>query len=576
MRLSKLAGRRVKETPRDASTKSHEFILRGGYARQVSAGIYSLLPLGLRIAQKIEGIIREEMNRIGGQEVKMPVVLPADLWEESGRFESVGSELLRFKDRNEKDMLLAMTHEEAVVHMVRSDINSHKQLPVMVYQIQTKYRDEARPRAGLIRVREFTMKDAYSFHTSYEDLARYYEQCHGAYERIFQRIGMKDVLSIRSDTGMMGGKEAHEFMAVADCGEDTIFVSQDGRYRANREVATSSIKFEKADPQPLEKVHTPGKKTIEDVADFLGMETAQTGKAVFYQTAEDKMVFVVIRGDFEVNEIKLANLLKTAELTFATDEQIKAVGAEPGYATPMNLDIDIDSVSMVFDNSARESSNLVVGANEADYHYKNFNFDRDMVDVADTVIVADIANVRSGDPDPINGSPLIETRGIEVGNIFQLGTRYSESMNCNFLAADGKLYPAIMGCYGIGVERAMAAVIEQCHDKFGPIWPASIAPYKVHICALNMNKEGVGEAAENLYQQMVEAGIEVLYDDRNEKAGVAFAEADLIGVPNRIIISPKTVAVQKAEFKTRDNSLKEMLPLDQVLAFVREKLKVTE
>jgi len=570
MRLSQLVGHRFKETPRDAATKSHEFILRGGYARQVSAGIYSLLPLGRRITRKIEGIIREEMNRIGGQEIKMPVVLPADLWEESGRYESVGSELLRFKDRNQKEMLLGMTHEEAVVHLVRSDIKSHKQLPVMLYQIQTKYRDEARPRAGLIRVREFTMKDGYSFHTSFEDLAEYYIQCYEAYERIYNRIGMKEVVSIRSDPGMMGGKEAHEFMAIADCGEDTIFISQDGQYRANREVATSSLTFEKTDPQPLEKVHTPGKKTIDEVAEFLKIKTSQTGKAVFYQTAEDELAFVVIRGDFEVNEIKLANLLKTSELSLAEDSRIRSAGAEPGFASPMN--IDLVKVKVVFDPSASQSSNLVVGANEADYHYQNFNFSRDMAELADRVLVADIATVRAGDPDPVNGTPLTETRGIEVGNIFQLGTEYSESMECKYLGADGKLYPMIMGCYGVGVERALAAVIEQSHDKFGPIWPVSIAPFQVHICALNINQDNVEEVAEGLYQKLGEAGIEVLFDDRNEKAGVTFAEADLIGVPNRIIISKKTLAEKKVEFKTRDGSLKDMIPLDEVVAFIQQKV----
>ena len=570
MRLSQMVGHRFKEVPRDAATKSHEFLLRGGYARQVSAGIYSMLPLGRRITRKIEGIIREEMDRISGQEVKMPVVLPADLWEESGRYETVGAELLRFKDRNQKDMLLGMTHEEAIVHLVRSDVKSHKQLPMMLYQIQTKYRDEARPRAGLLRVREFTMKDAYSFHTSFEDLADYYIQCHEAYERIFNRIGMKEVVSIRSDSGMMGGKEAHEFMAVADCGEDTIFISEDGQYRANREVATSSIAFKTDEPQPLEKVHTPGKKTIEEVAEYLNVDSSQTGKAVFYLTAEGEEVFVVIRGDFEVNEIKLANLLKTSELNFAEDERIRAAGAVPGFASPMN--IDLDSVRVVFDLSASLSSNLVVGANETDYHFKNFNFNREMADLADKVLVADIATVRAGDPDPVNGSPLTETRGIEVGNIFQLGTKYSEDMDCKYLGTDGKLYPMVMGCYGIGVERAMASVIEQSHDKWGPIWPASIAPYQVHICALNINQDNVGEVSEDLYQQLSNLNIEVLYDDRNEKAGVAFAEADLIGIPNRIIISKKTLAENKVEFKTRNGSIKEMIPLEDVVGFIQQRL----
>jgi len=552
MRLSQLVGKRVKETPRDAMTKSHIFMIRGGYIRPVSTGIYSLLPLGRKITRKVEQIIREEMDRIDGQEVLMPVVLPAELWEESGRFHTVGAELLKFKDRNDKQMLLGMTHEEAVVHLARTEINSYKQLPMMLYQIQTKYRDEARPRAGLLRVREFTMKDAYSFHTSHEDLNDYYHQCHEAYERIFRRIGIKDVVSIQSDTGMMGGKIAHEFMAIADCGEDTIFISENGKYKANREVAVSSINFKKEAPLPLEKVSTPNQKTIEDVALFLGVETSKTGKAVFYADPDGNLIFAVIRGDFEVNETKLSNFLKIPELEFATDEQIRFAGAEPGYASPMN--IDADRVRIVFDPSVSESSNLVVGANEQDYHLINFNFDRDMAKSLDKIEIADIANAREGDPDPVNGSPLQMKRGIEVGNIFQLGSKYTEAMKCEYLDVNGKSQVMIMGCYGIGIERSVASVIELSHDDYGPIWPFSIAPFEVHVCVLNMNKDGVKELAETVYYDLKEAGIDVLFDDRNEKAGSAFMDADLIGVPFRLIISPKSVANQQIEFKTRDNS----------------------
>ncbi len=572
MRLSQLLGRSIRETPRDAVTISHIYLLRGGYARPVSAGIYSLLPLGFKITKKIEQIIREEMDRVEGQEVLMPVVLPGELWEESGRFESVGSELLRFKDRNEKQMLLGMTHEEAVVHLVRTEINSYKQLPFVVYQIQTKYRDEARPRAGLLRVREFRMKDAYSFHVNSADLDAYYERAHGAYSRIFRRLGMKEVVSIQSDTGMMGGKTAHEFMAVAEAGEDSIFVTDYGTYRANREVATSGVEFKLEDPQPLEKVATPEAKTIEALANCLGIESSQTGKAVFYTDGGKKLYFVVLRGDFEVNEIKLANYLQVPEIEFADDDQIKSIGAVPGYASPMN--IDFDKVRVVFDPSAKNSSNLAVGANEEGFHYKNFNFDRDMGELAEKVEVVDIANAREGDPDPVEGLPLIMKRGIEVGNIFQLGTKYSESMNCRYLDRQGKSQVMTMGCYGIGVERSMAAVIEQCHDKYGPIWPFSIAPYEVHLCALNINKEGVGDAAEKLYDDLLQAGVDVLYDDRNEKAGVAFNDADLIGVPFRLIVSPKNLENGQVEFKTRDGKQKEMWGMDEavekILSIVQE------
>ncbi len=563
MRLSQLVGKRVKETPRDAMTISHIFMIRGGYIRPVSTGIYSLLPLGRKITRKVEQIIREEMNRVDGQEVLMPVVLPAELWEESGRFETVGAELLKFKDRNEKQMLLGMTHEEAVVHLARTEINSYKQLPMMLYQIQTKYRDEARPRAGLLRVREFTMKDAYSFHTSNEDLNEYYQLCHKAYERIFKRIGIKDFVSIQSDTGMMGGKVAHEFMAIADCGEDTIFISEDGQYKANREVAVSSIKFEKSASLPLEKVKTPNQKTIEEIAQFLGVETSKTGKAVFYTDPDGNLIFAVVRGDFEVNETKLCNFLKVPELEFATDEQIKAAGAEPGYASPLN--IDAEKVQIVFDPSASETSNLVVGANEQDYHMINFNFERDMAENQDKIGIADIVNAREGDPDPVNGSPLLMKRGIEVGNIFQLGSKYTEAMSCDYLDVNGKSQTMIMGCYGIGVERSVASVIELSHDKYGPVWPFSIAPFEVHICALNMNKDGVRDLAETIYKDLKEVGIDVLFDDRNEKAGFAFNDADLIGVPFRLIVSPKSIANQQIEFKTRDNSQKEMFDISETV-----------
>jgi len=551
MRMSRFVGKTTKETPKDAQTASHIFLLRGGYIRQVSTGIFSLLPLGKRVAQKIEKIIREEMNGIDGQEVLMPVVLPRELWNESGRYDSVGLELLRFKDRNNKEMLLGMTHEEAVVHLARTEVSSYKQLPFMLYQIQTKYRDEARPRAGLIRVREFTMKDAYSFHSSLECLKSYYDRAHEAYERIFRRIGMTQVVSIESDTGMMGGSASHEFMALADCGEDTIFMSPDGKYKANREIARSALQFKKEAPKPLTKVHTPDAKTIEEVADFLKVSPSDTGKVVFYSCASGKLYLVVIRGDIEVNETKLRNVLKISELRFATDDQICAIGAVPGFASPMNL--DITRVQIIFDRSARETSNLVVGANELDHHCLNFNFDRDLGDAGTKIMVADIATVKEGDPCPITGQPLVMKRGIEVGNIFQLGTKYSKAMNCTFLDDKGKSHPMIMGCYGIGIGRAAAAVIEQSHDQYGPIWPVSIAPFTAQICAINLQDSAVKESAEYLYRTFQEAGIDVLYDDRNEKPGSAFSDADLIGAPYRFIVSSKTVAQDMVEFRTRSS-----------------------
>ncbi len=569
MRMSKLVGRRIKEDPKDSVTPSHKLLVRGGYIRMVSTGIYSLLPMAKRIITKIENIIREEMNSIEGQEVLLPVALPAELWEESGRYDSVGDELLRFEDRSGKKMLLGMTHEEAVVHLVRTEVSSYKQLPIMVYQIQTKYRDEARPRAGLIRVREFTMKDGYSFHDSQESLDEYYKKAHEAYVRIFDRIGMKDVISIESNSGMMGGSLSHEFMAIAECGEDTLFVSPDGTYRANREIACADIKFTKEDECELEKVHTPEKKSIEDVSEFLKLKPENTGKVVFYVDIVGNLIVAMIRGDFEVNESKLKNHLGLNSLEFADDELIKAVGAEPGYASPMA--INSDKVKIIIDRSVAESSNLVVGANEKDYHYKNFNIGRDLKDVSFEVV--DIATVRNGDPCPKTGEPLQEKRGIEVGNIFQLGTKYSEAMGCNFLNQNGKAQPMIMGCYGIGVGRAMASVVEQSHDKWGPIWPMAIAPYHVHICALNPKKEGVKDAAEKLYLEMMNENIEVLYDDRGEKAGPMFSEADLIGIPLRIIISPKTVPENKVEFKIRGEKDSVLIEQDAIIDKVKDIIK---
>ena len=568
MKMSRMLGRRIKEDPKDAKTISHKFLVRGGYIRPVSSGIYSLLPPAERVLQKIEAIVRDEMNKVGGQEVLMPVVLPADLWQESGRYESVGAELLRFKDRNGKDMLLGMTHEEAIVHLVRTEVTSYKQLPLMAYQIQTKYRDEARPRAGLIRVREFTMKDAYSFHTSQESLEEYYMQVHQAYVNIYRRVGLQHVLSIKANSGMMGGNVSHEFMSVADCGEDTLFVSPDGHsYKANREIAVSAIKFERAPELPMEKVATPHSKTIEDVAKFLNVKPENTGKAVFYTDSDKRLIFVLIRGDFEVNETKLQNLLKIKELAFANDQQILDAGAVPGYASPVG--IDPKKAVIVVDRSIEGTSNLVVGANEAGFHYINFNYGRDLKDA----IVADIATVREGDPCPVTGEPLQMKRGIEVGNIFQLGTKYSAPMKCEYLDKEGKSHPMIMGCYGIGIGRTMAALVEDSHDDYGPIWPMSVAPYHVEICAITPDKENVMEVSEKLYQELQKLGVEVLFDDRGEKAGSMFSDADLLGIPLRAVISPKTIANGSMEFKIRGSRDSELVPLDNAAEFLAAKVK---
>jgi prolyl-tRNA synthetase len=571
MRLAQLFGQRLKEAPRDAQTVSHTLLIRGGYCRPLSTGIYTLLPLGRRVAAKVETIIREEMNRIDGQEVLMPIVQPAELWQESGRYQAVGPELLRFTDRNDKSMVLAMTHEEAVCHAARTELNSYKQLPCMVYQLQTKYRDEARPRAGLIRVREFTMKDGYSFHTCQTCLEAYYQRVYEAYERIFRRVGLRECISIESDSGMIGGAVSHEFMAVAECGEDTFFVSPDGRYKANRECAVARLTYTKAEPLASERVHTPGTKTIDEVAALLGVQPAQTGKAVFYRDTEGRLVFVCIRGDIEVNEAKLRKVLTSPQLAFASDAEIEAVGAVPGYASL--LDVDPARVRVVVDPSFAESSNLVVGANAVDYHVRNFNYERDLSPAQrEQITVADVATVREGDPCPLTGQPLHLLRGIEVGNIFQLGTKYSAAMNVTFLDPDGKAKPMVMGCYGIGVGRTVAAVVEQNHDAYGPVWPLSIAPFQVHLCALNIRDEAVRTVAEALYRDLQSAGLDVLLDDRSEKAGFMFNDADLIGVPLRLVVSPKTLAERKVEFKRRDSPEKSLIDLDQAVRFLRDQV----
>ncbi len=439
----------------------------------------------------------------------------------------------------------------------------------MAYQIQTKYRDEARPRAGLIRVREFTMKDAYSFHTSQESLEEYYQRAHEAYEKIYRRVGMKHVVSILSNSGMMGGSISHEFMLLADCGEDSIVLSPDGKsYKANREVAVSGLKFEKTEAElPLEKVATPDAKTIDEVCRFLNIKTEQTGKAVFYSDPQGKLIFAMIRGDFEVNESKLCNLLKISELTFANDTQIREAGSVPGFASPLGL--DPSKVTIVIDHSVAGSSNLVVGANEEGYHYCNFNYGRDLNDA----VVADIACVREGDPCPVTGEPLQFKHGIEVGNIFQLGTKYSAPMGLTYLDQDGKSQTMIMGCYGIGIGRTMASVVEDSHDEFGPIWPMPIAPYQIQVCALNPEKDAVAETAEKLCNDLEALGIEVLYDDRGEKAGSMFKDADLLGIPFRLTVTPKSLAAGGVEFKIRGEKDFEILPLADLPAVMAQKIK---
>ena len=567
MRMTKLLGKRLKERPADAIIESHALLLRGAYIRQVSRGIYSLYHPARRITHKIEAIIREEMDRIGGQEVLMPVVMPQELWVESGRYDSVGPELVRFKDRTEHGLVLGMTHEEAVVHLFRDVVESYRQLPFMAYQIQTKFRDEARPRAGLIRVREFTMKDAYSFHTSQEDLDSYYEQCRIAYRRIFARAGIPETAVVQSDTGMMGGSVAHEFMLLCDAGEDTIVSCSECGYLANLDVATGSIEHFPAEAGPLTKVHTPNQRSIEDVAAFLNVPTRQLAKCVFYDRDEaGKPVLAMIRGDIEVSEAKLAKVIRAQPIP-ADDQRIRAVGCEPGYASILGL--PQDSCRVVVDHSVAESGNLVCGANEPNYHHTGFNLFRECPGVQ----TQDIAQVREGDGCPSCGAGLQLRRGIEVGNIFQLGRKYTEALGMTYLDEDCKVQIPIMGSYGIGVGRLLASVVEARRDERGPIWPVSIAPWQVHIVTLKINDTSVAKAAEEVYQLLQATGIEVIWDDRKESPGVQFADADLLGVPFRIVVSPKSLGAGGAELLMRGEKRGEVFSLDEIGEVVQQKLE---
>lgn len=561
MRNSKLIGRRYKEKPAEAQIISHIYLLRGAYIRPVSNGIYTLLPPAYRITQKIENIIREEMDAIDGQEIQMPVVLPRELWDETGRYDSVKGELLRFKDRNNHGMLLAMTHEEACVAVARTEMTSYKDYPFMLYQIQTKFRDEARSRGGLIRVREFRMKDAYSFHRTQEDMERYYGLCAEAYHRIYARCGVPEVVAIKADNGIFGGKVSHEYDLICDAGEDKIAKCSCCDYVANEEVATSGqLHYNDEAPKPLQEVHTPNTKTIDDVCALLNLKPEQTAKMVFYVTESGKIVAVTIRGDIEVNECKLQKVLKE-EFMFANDEQIESIGAVPGFASGIGLH---DCVQVV-DESVAHTANLLCGANKKDYHLYNFNLSRDVKDA----IVADIAQVQEGEHCPKCGAALKLVRGIEVGNIFQLGTRYSAAMHMTYTDENGQEQTPIMACYGIGVGRLVASVIEARHDDFGPIWPLSIAPWQVQLNALQMDKAGVREEAEKLYAELEKAGVEVLYDDRDLSAGAQFAEADLMGIPLRLIVAPKALANGQVEYKVRGTSEKGLIPVADVVSFVQ-------
>ena len=549
-------GRTLREAPADAEMPSHQLMVRAAMIRPLGAGLYSLLPLGWRVIRKIEQIVREEMDAIGGQEMLMPVVHPSDIWERSGRFHEVGPEMVRLKDRGGRDMVLAMTHEEVVTDLVSTEINSYRQLPQIVYHIQTKFRDEPRARGGLVRVREFTMKDSYTLDTDAEALNTGYEKHAVAYDRIFTRIGL-DFIKVGADVGMMGGSKSEEYMAFSPHGEDTLYICSAGDYAANKEVAEFRRDEPVAEDQlPMEMIATPNTDTIASLAEFLDIPLSKTAKAVFFMGESGRFVFAVVRGDLDVNETKLRQATGEGTLTPATPEQIRAIGAEPGYGSPVGT----AGAFIVVDQSVRDTPNLVAGANKPGYHLKNVNVDRDFQ--AD--LVADIASAWEGAPCPVCGSPMKAARGIEVGNIFQLGTRYTEKMGATYLDKDGKAQPVVMGSYGIGIGRNAAAVVEQRHDERGIIWPVSIAPYHVSLLSLGKDAEVI-EATDRLYDELQEAGVEVLYDDRTDRPGVKFTDAELIGNPIRLSISKRTLEANEVELRLRTESESEMVPMDQIV-----------
>lgn len=561
MKVSELLGERYKD--RVAEIESQNLMVRGGYIKQVGNGIYSLMPPARRIHNKIEAILRQEMDRIDGQEVLFPVTMPATLWQASGRWESVGKELLRFKDRSGADMVLGMTHEEAAVHMAMNVASTYQKYPFMIYQIQTKFRDEPRARGGLIRVREFTMKDGYSFHTSQKDLERYYKRCYRAYERIYARVGIPEVVAVASDSGMMGGKVSHEFMLLTDIGEDTIVLCPECGYRANMEAADCIVHNDPDEAMaPLEKVATYDNKTIEDVCSFLHGSAEKSAKAVVYQRNEDdSYVLVFVRGDLEVNETKLRNYLK-AEVHPAVE--IDHAGLVAGAIGPVNL---AKGITVVYDRSLEGTRNLICGANEEGYHFTGLNMDRDVPNAE----YVDVAKATVGGVCPECGKHSLTIKnGIEVGNIFQLGRRYTEAMGMTYDDEKGNRVNPIMGCYGIGVGRLMASVCEEHHDQYGPVWPISIAPWEIEICALRADQAHVKEEANKLYKSLMDEGYEVLFDDRTVSAGFMFSDADLLGSPVRIVISPKTLDRGVVEIVTRDKTIKEDVPLECAMQRTKE------
>jgi prolyl-tRNA synthetase len=560
MRLSHLFFTTLRDDPADAEMASHRLLLRAGYVRQLGTGIYSLLPLGYRVNKRVEQIVREEQDRIGAQEMEMPVVHPAEVWKESGRYFKIGPELLRFKDRTDRDMVLAFTHEEIVALLLRDLVQSYRQLPMMVYHFQTKFRDEPRSRGGLLRVREFVMKDAYSCDRDEAGLDKSYRDQYEAYERTFKRLGL-EAIAVGADVGVMGGSGAHEFMVLNEFGEDTLVLCDQCGYAENLQIA----EVRKPDPEaedalPMEEVETPGATTIDALATFLGVAKSRTAKAAFFVTGDGRFVVAIVRGDYDVNETKLVNALKaTGGLRPAQVEEIVARGMQAGYGSPIGA---TDSV-VVVDELVLRSPNLVAGANRVGWHVKNVNVPRDYT----PDVVAEITEAREGDACITCGSPVKLRKGIEVGNIFKLGTDFTVPMGATYLGEDGERHPIVMGSYGIGVGRNVACVVEAHHDEKGIVWPEEVAPYAAHLVAIGAAKEPrVTEIAERLHDVAQGAGYwrDILYDDRDESPGVKFTDAELLGMPWILTVSPRSLAAGGVEVTNRATGERSTRPLEEV------------
>jgi len=567
MRTTELYAPTLREVPAEAEVVSHQLLLRAGFIRRTAAGVYTYLPLAIRVLKKIEQIIREEMDRQGGQEIMMPIIQPAEVWQQSGRWDVYGPELFRLKDRHNRDFALGPTHEEIITTLVRSDVKSYKQLPLLLYQIQNKYRDERRPRFGLMRGREFIMKDLYSFDKDEEGLEISYRKMYTAYTRVFERCGLR-FRPVEADSGAIGGSVSHEFMVLADSGEATVLYCENQKcgYAANSEKAAvlPETIHEQVEPQPLATVATPGCHTVEEVAGFLKIKDKNIIKTLIYET-ENGPIAALVRGDREINEVKLLNALGCLRLELADAEKVQQVtGAAVGFAGPVGL----KGCKLVADPEVMTMVNAVTGANQTDMHCLNVNPGRDFR--AD--IVEDIRMVQAGEPCPHCGAPLLEARGIEVGQIFKLGDKYSKALGANFLDENGRSKPIIMGCYGIGVSRTMAAAVEQNHDENGITWPLAISPYHVVVIPVSSKDKGQMSLAENLYQDLLYAGIETVLDDRTERAGVKFKDADLIGYPLRITIGSKAVNEGVVEIRSRKTGETNLAPIREAIAVVKEML----